>query len=157
MQCVSNHTEPIFIFETHPVQYRAPVYMELQTLKPNSFRVFYASDCSVRGHLDREFQKEISWDSPLLEGYPCTVLHNEHGQPLTTWASLNGRGIFSLLKKHRPRAIILCQFNYAYSVAAYLSAIMLRIPIWIRMETQDNAFQRSKRADFVRSCLYRML
>jgi hypothetical protein len=46
---------PLFIFETHPVQYRAPVYRELQKLKPDSFRIFYATDCSVRGHLDRDF------------------------------------------------------------------------------------------------------
>ena len=148
---------PLFIFETHPVQYRAPVYRELQRIKPDAFHVYYASDCSVRGHLDRGFQKAMSWDVPLLDGYPCTVLNNERGQPLTTWNSLHGKGVFSLLRARRPRAILLCQFNYAFSMAAYRAAMVLRIPIWIKMETQDEATKRPPLKSLARDIAYRAL
>ncbi len=60
----------ILIFDSHPVQYKAPVYQCLQKMRPDAFRVIYASDCSVRGHQDREFGTRVSWDVPLLAGYP---------------------------------------------------------------------------------------
>ena len=65
------------IFESHPVQYRAPVYRELQRLVPDGFHVFYATDVSIRGNRDVEFGKVLAWDEPLLEGYPNTVLNLE--------------------------------------------------------------------------------
>ncbi len=146
-----------FIFETHPVQYHAPVYQALQILRPDSFRVFYATDCTLRGHVDAEFKQSIQWDAPLLEGYFATVLNNVSGTPLTNWRSLTGRGIFSLLRRERPKSILLCQFSYAYSAAVFVSAILLRIPIWIRMETQDDAFHRTPVKSAARSLIYSSL
>ncbi len=99
----------------------------------------------------------MRWDVPLLEGYPFTVLNNERGQPLTTWNSLHGKGIFSLLRRRRPRAVLLCQFNYAFSMAAYHAALTLRVPIWIRMETQDEASKRPLLKSLARDMAYRAL
>ena len=110
----------LFIFDSHPVQYKAPVYQELQRLRPGGFKVIYATDCSVRGHQDRDFGQRVAWDTPLMEGYPHMVLHNERGDPLHGFRSLTGRGIFTLLKRERPAAALISQFLYASDLTAYI-------------------------------------
>ncbi|MBI5924581.1 MAG: glycosyltransferase family 4 protein [Aquabacterium sp.] len=150
----------ILIFDSHPVQYKAPVYQAMQALHPDSFEVIYATDVSVRqGHVDREFGKEVAWDTPLLSGYRYRVLHNERGVPLSSPASLTGRGIFKLLRTERPAAVMLTQARYWFDHTAYLSALALRIPILIRQETQDDMYagQRSPLKEVVRKTAYRLL
>jgi hypothetical protein len=67
----------ILIFESHPIQYKAPVYQRLQQLRPNSFRVIYGTDSSMRDGFDSEFGRQVTWDTPLLDGYSHTVLKNQ--------------------------------------------------------------------------------
>ena len=37
----------VMVFDTHPVQYKAPVYQALEQFEPGLFEVVYASDLSV--------------------------------------------------------------------------------------------------------------
>lgn len=145
----------ILVFDSHPVQYKAPLYQELQRLKPGSFEVIYATDASIRGHLDREFGRVVAWNTPLLEGYPSIVLNNEFGTPFQGWKSLTGRGVYPLMKRRRPQAVLISQFLYQFDLTAYWSALRLGIPVWIRHETQDEAFRRSKIKGVARSLFYR--
>lgn len=147
----------VYFFDSHPVQYKAPVYQELQRILPDSFEVIYASDFSVRGgNIDKDFGKEVTWDTPLLSGYAFRVLGNEKGVPLASIWSLTGRGIYSLLKKEQPKAVVLTQSRYVFDHAAYLSALLLDIPILIRQETQDELFSghRSWLKGALRSAAY---
>jgi glycosyltransferase involved in cell wall biosynthesis len=146
----------VLFFDSHPVQYKAPVYQHLQQLKPGSFKVIYATDSSVRGRHDREFGQTVAWDQPLLDGYSHLVLNNERGTPLTGFRSLTGRGIHDLLQKERPAAVIMSQFIYEFDLVAYLCCVRLNIPIWIRQETQDQAFVRPAWKEVLRGLLYRL-
>ena len=145
----------ILIFDSHPVQYKAPVYQRLQQLRPDRFQVIYACDASLRGHQDREFGQKIIWDTPLLEGYASRILHNENGTPFAGFRSLRGRGVFELLRTEKPAAVLISQFLYAFDLAAYLGCRRLGIPIWIRHETQDEAFARPAWKAFLRGFFYR--
>ena len=145
----------LLIFDSHPVQYKAPVYQRMEQLRPGSFEVIYASDCSVRGHRDKEFGEVVTWDMPLLSGYRNRILKNECGVPLSGFRSLTGRGIYRLLKKERPDAVLLSQFSYESDLAVFLSCVWLRIPLWIRHETQDEAFRRPLWKRVVRHIFYR--
>jgi glycosyltransferase involved in cell wall biosynthesis len=149
----------LFIFESQPVQYHAPVYRKLQRIclecGSGSVRVFYGTDITLRGHYDKGFCGKVAWDEPLLEGYPAEVLHNDRGVPLSGFGSLTGRGVFKRLKHERPDAILLTGLAYAFDWAAYLSALWLRIPIWLRTETQDHAFARSWLKSVARAGFYR--
>lgn len=73
----------LLIFETHPIQYRAPVYARLHELCPGSIHVVYASDYSLRGGHDPGFAKAVTWDSDLLAGYPSTILRSDLSQAPT--------------------------------------------------------------------------
>lgn len=145
------------IFESHPVQYRTPVYRELQRLVPNRFHVVYATDVSMRGNRDVDFGKIVAWDEPLLDGYPNTVLKQERGEPLKGFRSLRGRGLSQVFARLRPNVILQTQFLYEFDVAAFVQASLRRIPIWIRHETQDEANERSYTKDMVRSMAYRVV
>ena len=147
----------LLIFDSHPVQYKAPVYQQLAKLLPGALKVVYATDCSVRGHRDKDFGQVVAWDTPLLEGYDHLVLNNERGTPLQGFRSLTGRGIFKLLKDEKPSAVLISQFLYEADVVTCMSCLMLRIPIWIRHETQDEAFRRKPWKRVLRSIAYRVI
>ena len=78
----------ILVFDSHPVQYRVPIWQSMELLYPGCVHVVYASDCSVRGYSDKEFGKDLAWDEPLLEGYSFSILNCEKGVPLSGWRSL---------------------------------------------------------------------
>ncbi len=147
----------LMVFDSHPVQYKAPVYQELARLIPGTLKVVYATDCSVRGHRDRDFGQVVAWDTRLLDGYEHLVLNNERGTPLLGFRSLTGRGIFKLLKQFKPQAVLISQFLYEADLITYLSCLFLRIPIWIRHETQDEAFARTALKRWLRSLAYRII
>ena len=149
----------LFIFESHPVQYHAPVYRELHRLCQSggfgSIHVYYATDVTLRGYFDADFRAAFSWDEPLLDGYPASVLNNENGIPLQGFHSLTGKGIPSLLRRQRPDAVMLAGLAYRFDWTAYVAALALRFPIWLRTETQDEAFRRGLLKSLLRRCFYR--
>lgn len=147
----------LLILESHPVQYHAPVYRELAMLCPGQTLVVYASDCSVRGHVDPGFSRTISWDVPLLDGYANEVLHAERGEALRGFRSLSGIGIPALLRRVRPRAVLFVQLAYEFEWVAFLTCLVLRIPMWLRTETQDEAFVRGRLKSILRATAYRFI
>jgi glycosyltransferase involved in cell wall biosynthesis len=151
----------LFIFESHPVQYHAPVYRELHRLcnqrRFGSIRVFYATDVTLRGHFDTGFGETVAWDEPLLAHYPASVLNLENGIPLNGFNSLSGKRIFSLLRRERPDAVLLTGLAYRFDWVAYIAAVALGIPIWLRTETQDHAFSRPLLKKIIRSSVYRLI
>ncbi|PKV75529.1 glycosyltransferase family 4 protein [Pontibacter ramchanderi] len=149
--------DSLLIFDTHPVQYRVPVWQAIEALKPGRIRVIYASDCSVRGYRDNEFGERVVWDEPLLEGYSFSILNCVNGEPLTGWNSLTGEGVREEIDKFSPSAILLTGFNYKYDFIAYKEALLRKIPIWIRCECQDEAFVRSNIKSFIRFGFYSLL
>lgn len=144
----------LLVFDSHPVQYRAPVFRKLAELLEGNLEVVYATDCSVRGHVDQGFGINLSWDEPLLEGYRYRVLHCTRGQPLRGFSSLTGAGIGQALREVRPRCVMLTGLNYRFDWVARWHAHRRGIPVWIRQETQDDAFERSRWKARSRSLFY---
>lgn len=147
----------LLIFETHPIQYRAPIYQRLQEIRPNLFEVVYASDFSVRGYKDQQFGTTVSWDIPLLGGYPFTVLGTDAEGGINSWRGLRGSGVRGILRARDPQVILMSSFNYSFSLAVFLQAIMLRKKLWIRVETQDLANSRSFIKSLIRTPIYKAI
>ncbi len=147
----------LIVFDSHPVQYRVPVWRKIASQNPESIHVVYGSDCSVRGHADTEFGVTISWDEPMLEGYDHTILNCENGVPLSGWRSLTGKGVREILDNLKPKVILLTGLNYLYDLTIYVEARRRGIPLWLRCETQDEAIHRSKGKGIIRSILYRII
>jgi glycosyltransferase involved in cell wall biosynthesis len=141
----------IAILDTHPVQYRAPVYRELERLRPGCFTVVYASDFSVKGYQDREFGIQLAWDVPLLDGYSSVIMG--HGSPQGSAAC---RATVGYLRRNRPSAVLLTGIQGPFFWTAYVTALLLGIKICLRAETQDEAFRRSPLKAAARSLYYRL-
>jgi len=147
--------QKLLVFDSHPVQYRVPIWRMIEHEIPGGIDVAYASDCSVRGHLDREFGKNIAWDDPMLEGYGFKILHAEKGEPLSGPESLTGKGVTETLDEIQPSAVLLTGLNYRFDRIAYREARKRNIPVWLRCETQDEAVKRSFFKSIIRSAVYR--
>jgi len=63
----------ILVFDSHPVQYRVPLWQLLDSHVPGVLHVVYGSDCSIHGYADKEFGQNIVWDDPMLSGYSYTI------------------------------------------------------------------------------------
>ncbi len=143
------------MFDSHPVQYRVPVWQHFEKIYPGRIHVVYASDSSVRGYEDKGFGQNIAWDDPMLSGYDYTILNCENG-PMESWGSLTGEGVREVLDKLEPSAVLLVGLNYKYDLLAYFHTVKKGIPVWLRCETQDFAVSRSRTKALVRSLIYRL-
>lgn len=139
------------------MHYKAPVYQRLAKSAPGRFKVVYATDCSVRGHQDQGFGRQVKWDTPLLKSYEFEVCGKEHGVPLQGFFSLRGGGICKLIYRERPAAVILSQTLYWWDFSIILCCVLLRIPLGLRVETQDEAQRRSPLKTALRFLIWRGL
>lgn len=70
------------IITTHPIQYYAPLFRELNNRNIIKIKIFYTWSQSMQGaQFDPGFGKEIQWDIPLLEGYDYTFINNTSSKP----------------------------------------------------------------------------
>ena len=146
----------LLVFDSHPVQYRVPIWQSIEKKHPGSLHVVYGSDMSVRGFVDKDFGQNIAWDDPMLSGYAYTILNCENG-PLEGWGSLTGKGVKETIEKVNPDAVLLVGLTYKYDFVAYIQALKRGIPVWLRCETQDYAqAPRSAGKEALRSIIYRL-
>lgn len=70
------------IVTTHPIQYNAPWFKLLSEKEIIDLHVFYTWEQSQnKSKYDPDFQKEIEWDIPLLEGYEYSFVKNISTKP----------------------------------------------------------------------------
>jgi glycosyltransferase involved in cell wall biosynthesis len=132
----------LVIYETHPVQYHAPVYQELAKLDV-PFRVVYGSDFSVQGYRDAEFQASFAWDTDLLSGYQHTFIATVDQGGAKTYEDSNDAGISESLRKLNPKAVMALGYNHPFDRGVLRSALRQGTAIFLRTEASDEARQRS--------------
>lgn len=148
-------TRDVIIFDTHPVQYRAPIYAGLYERVGDRFEVVYASDMSVRGYRDEGFGARIEWDTPLVAGYPHRFLpglDTGHG-----FRKHPRDGVRAVIAERRPKAVIVHGTHFEYYLAAMFFAKLVGAKVWLRAETQDGVFRRSRLKDMLRTAALRGL
>jgi glycosyltransferase involved in cell wall biosynthesis len=70
------------IVTTHPIQYYAPLLRMLGAEPELDLKVFYTWSQTQQGaKYDRDFDKMIEWDIPLLEGYTYEFVNNTAKDP----------------------------------------------------------------------------
>jgi len=154
-----NSAFKLLIIDSHPVQYRVPIYRQLASLLASEgqrLHVIYGSDSSVRGAMDSGFGQTVIWDEPMLEGYDNEFLPGAEQASPGSLRSISGSGIEARIRDLKPDAIFLNGINYELYVRALITARLQRIPIWLRSETQDYAFARSRLKSVIREGVYRL-
>lgn len=71
------------IVTTHPIQYYAPIFKLLQQRGAIEIMVFYTWGEQSAKKYDPGFGATVSWDIPLLDGYPYTWVENTSADPGT--------------------------------------------------------------------------
>lgn len=130
------------VIETHPIQYHAPVYRELQSRFGISVSAIYASDFSVAGYIDTEFGVSFAWDTDLLSGYEHQFLTRvAHGGARSAEAA-TVHGLAEALEEVNPRAVLLTGYSPRFYRNAFRTALKQGARLLFRAETTDHARRR---------------
>lgn len=133
----------ILALDTHPIQYKAPIYRRLQAAHGHEVTVLYASDFSAKPFQDREFGVELAWDVDLLSGYRALFGSRAEPGEQPDPRALHCRGLAHALWLARPEIVLLSHYagRFGRESIGKLAGLPLR---WIfRGETTDHAEQRS--------------
>lgn len=121
---------------SHPIQYFSPLFQRMAAHPQIDLTVFYCSDESIRGGVDREFGRPVTWDIPLLEGYRYRFLPNRSWKPSIFrgyWGLWNPRIVLEL-RRDRFDALIVHGWSYATHWLAVSTAWARGIPVYLRGE-----------------------
>ncbi len=123
---------------SHPIQYFSPLLKQLA--KETDIEVYYFSDSSIRGALDKGFGKAIVWDTPLLEGYPYRFLKN-YSKATTKdnrfWDVINP-GVINSIRKTKSKIIVVNGWSYSSFWLAIIAGRIFGKEIWLRAENPLN-------------------
>lgn len=124
----------LFAVETHPIQYKAPLFRRLAADPRIDLTVLYAMipDAAQQG---AGFGVPFAWDVPLLEGYRHEVLENRSAQPsVTTFSGCDTPGLFERLRRDKPDAVLVNGWGTKTSLQALWACRRLGIPCLVRGE-----------------------
>lgn len=123
---------------SHPIQYQAPLLRRIAREPGIDLTVLFASDFSVRGYQDEGFGVEVTWDTPLLEGYRSRVLPAWYDPGTVSAMTPLSRSLLGALRdaSGRPSFDALWVHGYASlnSLRAMAAAYALGIPVLLRAD-----------------------
>ena len=143
---------PLTIVDTHPVQYRAPVYAAVERTHGIPVRSIYGSDYSIAGGFDKEFQASVTWDNFAVDPQTTTFLSSI--RPGTSGRTV---ALGDALAMTRPGAVLVTGYQPFFHIRAFLEAKRRRYPVLFRAETTDRTARRSRVKGRVRDWLLRLL
>jgi glycosyltransferase involved in cell wall biosynthesis len=138
------------VIETHPIQYHAPVYREVQQRFGIPVTVIYGSDFSVAGYPDREFGATFAWDTDLLSGYSSLFLSRVAKGGARSAEELSTRDLGKALRQAAPQVVLVAGYNPSFHRMALYEAWRAGGPILFRGETTDHSRQRNPVEAWVR-------
>ena len=147
----------LVVIETHPIQYHAPVYRELQTNRGIPVTVIYGSDFSIAGYRDDEFGTTFAWDTDLLSGYTSIFLSRVADGGARSSAKVTTRGLRAALPAAAPDAVMVVGYSPRFHRQAFLAAWREGHPILFRGETNDDASKRNALKTWARTHTLRWL
>lgn len=124
----------LFAVETHPIQYKAPLFRRLAADPRIDLTVLYAMlpDAAQQG---AGFGVSFAWDVPLLDGYRYEVMENRAARPsATTFSGCDTPGLFRRLQKERPDAVLVNGWVAKTCLQALWACRRLGIPCLVRGE-----------------------
>ncbi len=128
------HPLRLFAVETHPIQYKAPLFRRLAADPRIDLTVLYAMipDAAQQG---AGFGVAFEWDVPLLEGYRHEILENRARHPsVTTYSGCDTPGICDLLRQGQPDAVLVNGWVAKTCLQALWACRWLGIPCLVRGE-----------------------
>ncbi|MES2648289.1 MAG: glycosyltransferase family 4 protein [Bacteroidota bacterium] len=134
----------LIIFNSHPIQYFAPLYRYLAS-EGVKLEVLYYHGKEQAGKYDKEFGQSVQWDLPLLDGYPHKFLKN------CGFTKIESKGFFSLINpglirylfKQPKSLVVIHSWQYATDWLAIIFAKLAghRLALWTEVNAAQEALQ----------------
>jgi glycosyltransferase involved in cell wall biosynthesis len=100
------------IITTHPIQYYAPIFRLLHERAHIAIRVYYTAGEQAERY-DAGFDQTLSWDIPLLEGYPYQWVRNTSARPGSHHpGGIVNPDLIDCLTGEKPDALLIFGWNY---------------------------------------------
>jgi glycosyltransferase involved in cell wall biosynthesis len=131
----SNGPWRVAFLNTHPIQYFAPMYAHLTSSGEFDVTALYLSDVSIRGGVDRGFQKEIVWDVDLLSGYTPRFMRKADRRNISGFFSGFTWDLWHAIKDGNFDGVIVHGHNLAAHHVALGACLASRTPVFARAET----------------------
>jgi glycosyltransferase involved in cell wall biosynthesis len=120
----------LLIVASHVVQYSSPVFRELARDPRIDLMVSYCSMQGAESGLDPGFGVSVSWDMPLLDGYPWTSVRNRAMRPgLGRFFGLFNPGLWMLIRDGHFDAVLVSGYFYASAWISIAAAKWYGIPL----------------------------
>jgi glycosyltransferase involved in cell wall biosynthesis len=145
------------VIQSHPVQYHAPIYRELQAKFGIPVTAIYGSDFSVTDYIDREFGASFAWDTDLMSGYTQIFLSRVSEGGARAFEEVSARGLGEALWGIAPRVVLLLGYSPRFNQVAFYEAWRAGCRILFRGETTDHARNRTPIRTLARDSILRWL
>ena len=146
---------------SHPIQYQAPLLRRIALEPDIDLTVLFGSDFSIRGYKDRGFGVQITWDTPLLEGYRSEFLRPLRDTGEVSATAPISRNLYRRLQDRdgSPAFDALWVHGYASvnALQGILAANALGIPVMVRAESWLADRDRSPWKLAAKSLFFRIL
>ena len=120
------------IITTHPIQYYAPVFKLLNQRGNINIKVFYTWGETALQNYDPGFNKEVSWDIPLLNGYVYEWVKNTSPQPGSDhYKGIINPGLSKQVLRWNPDAAFVIGWAYSGHLNA-IKNLSKKIPVYFR-------------------------
>ncbi|MDA9863776.1 glycosyltransferase family 4 protein [Flavobacteriales bacterium] len=110
------------ILSTHPIQYNAPLFRMLHEDDGIELQVFFSKTWD-QVKFDPDFQREVTWDIPVSEGYP----HSTHNGSTRS----GQQALIQAIQAFHPDALLVYGWNFPghfYTMRQFHG----RVPVWFR-------------------------
>lgn len=123
----------IAIITSHPIQYNAPLLQSLSSVPEIDLTVFYTWGVeSVNSKFDPDFNRQIEWDIPLLEGYSYQFCENTSKSPGSHhFQGIKNPNLINQIKELNPDIIWVWGWSF-HSHLSVLRHFKGKIKIWFR-------------------------
>lgn len=132
-------SKKIIFIQSHPIQYNAPLFVEM-TKQGINLEVFFLSDDGVRETYDKQFGSSFKWDIPLLEGYRYHFIKNNsrNDSIYSGFLGITNWGIFKKLRNTNPSLVVVPGWYPAGYWMAILAAKIFGHQLALRGEAPFN-------------------
>ncbi|MEJ7810330.1 MAG: glycosyltransferase family 4 protein [Gemmatimonadaceae bacterium] len=72
----AGHRTRLAVLASHPIQYFTPLYQRLAAAPDIELEVMFYRDYGVQARYDKQFGRDVLWDTDLLSGYAFRFLRN---------------------------------------------------------------------------------
>jgi len=134
---------------THPIQYYAPLFRYLTAHANFDVKVFYQSDCSVKGYFIEGYNRTVAWDNDLLGGYNFEFLPSIGGKSELSRLRPISFGLRGRLRSSSVDVLFIGGYNRPF----HLLAVWLCWRLGVKSVLRDDSTLLSKQRGKVKNLL----